>query len=126
MSFTEPIDLNLAQLNWKLLSPWAKTVQVIKYWFGYWLYTGLSGNAKQSSDVERHLEYINHEKAKYNNSGKSYIHNQFGDLNAYASVCLDNIQHNIKPFVPYKDLVGSWLIWVVLLLVIIQLLTKRR
>lgn len=123
---TEPIDINLNSLNWALLSPWTKTVQVIKYWFGYWLYTGLTGNAKQLSKVDRHSAYIQHEKDKFNNSGKSYIHNQWGDLNAYAQRCLDEIQQDKIPTVPYRDLLGSWLIWLILLLVLILYLKPKR
>ena len=122
---TEPIDINLSSLNWAILSPWTKTVQVVKYWFGYWLYTGITGGPTLTK-VEKHLNYINNEKSRFNNTGKSYIHNQWGDLNAYAQLSLDKIQRNEVPTIPYKDLVGSWLIWIVLILVMLLFLRRNR
>ena len=122
---TEPIDINLSSLNWALLSPWAKTVQVIKYWFGYWWYTGITGGATLSK-VDKHLNYINNEKSRFNNTGKSYIHNQWGDLNAYAQRSLAQLHQNQVPTVPYKDLIGSWLIWLILILVLLLYLKPKR
>jgi len=122
----DPINVPLNYLNWQLLSPWTKTVQVIKYWFGYWLYTGIRGNVPNESTPDRHLSYIANEQNKYNTTGESYIHNQWGDLNAYSSVCKEVAERGENPKVPWKDLVGSWLIWVVLFLVIFKLLQSKK
>ena len=112
-------------LNWQLLSPWTKTVQVVKYWFGFWWYTGIKGNGKQLTQAERHLQYIRNAENNYNLTGKSLLHNQFGTLNAYSQICKESAQEGYTPEVPYSDLVGSWFLWIAILLILLKIIDKK-
>lgn len=115
-----------ASLNWQMLSPWKKTLQVLKYWANYYFFIGYQTNRTGKTKVQLHAEFIAFQIGEYYTYGKSPIHNKDGNLNEYATICKNSVDNGEVPTVPWNDLIGSWFIWILVIILLLKLIEKKR